>query len=123
MGKRPRDEDMQELDDINARLTEQDKVLKEQSKTPEQMLWTLKGSGNFGLEGLMRGMEKMEETIEKMDASMRQIISDVAHLQRWKQRLQTGLVNLNVPTAVNSFFRFLGWIVATLIAIWAVSQK
>lgn len=122
MGKRPKEEDEMELEDIKHRLTEQDKVLHDQSETLKQIFWTLKGSVSLGLDGLMPTVEKLEETITKLDESMRQIIADVSHLQRWKQRLQSGQVNLNLPTALNTFFRFLGWVVATAIAIWAMNK-
>lgn len=124
MGKRPiHDDDMQELQDIRARLTHQDQVLKDQSETLKQIFWTLKGSVSLGLDGLMPTVEKLEQTITKMDESMRQIISDLAHLQKWKLRMQRGDFNVNVPTALQTFMKFLGWAVAAAISIWAIISK
>jgi hypothetical protein len=79
MEKIPRDE--MEIVEIRKRLTDQDRVMKEQSDALKEIMYLLKGSVNLNMEGLV-------PMINKIETSIHQMISDIEHLKRWKKMQQ-----------------------------------
>jgi hypothetical protein len=73
MEKRKNRDDM-EIEEIRNRLTQQDKLLNE-------ILISVRGSIAMGIEGVRPMLDEMKQ-------SMEQVISDIAHLQRWKKMTQ-----------------------------------
>jgi hypothetical protein len=73
MGKRPANEEP-EMDTVKEHLNRQDKTLNE-------ILIVMKGSVALGVDGVVYKLKEMEK-------SQQQIISDIAHLQRWKKSVQ-----------------------------------
>jgi hypothetical protein len=73
MEKRKNHEHM-EIEEIRNRLNQQDKLLNE-------ILISVRGSIAMGIDGVRPMLEEMKD-------SMAQVISDVAHLQRWKKMQQ-----------------------------------
>jgi hypothetical protein len=88
---------MVEVDQILVRLDQQDKRLDKRLEDQDDMLKdiskVLKGSVALGLQGVVPMMNEMK-------ASMTQICSDVAHLQRWKKREQESKGTFTIRTSV-----------------------
>jgi hypothetical protein len=103
MAKQPRKEFDMELEEIKDKLSQQDKVL-------EQILWTIKGSVNLNLPGLLA-------TVNKIAESMQILVQDVAELQSWKKRMQEGNINMNLPSLFFRVSAFLGWLIAVVLGI------
>ena len=67
--------DMGEIEEIRKRLTDQDEMLKDISRL-------LKGSVNLNMQGLV-------PLINELDTKIQTMITDIAHLQRWKKMIQS----------------------------------
>jgi hypothetical protein len=99
MAKRPNKQyaTMAEVDQILVRLDQQDKRLDDRLEIQDDMLKdiskVLKGSVALGLQGVVPMMNEMK-------ASMSQVVSDVAHLQRWKKREQESKGTFTIRTSV-----------------------
>lgn len=70
-----------EIVEIRKRLTDQDKVLDQQSDALKEIMQLLKGSVNLNMEGLIPMINKIQEGLQL-------VISDVEHLKRWKKMQQ-----------------------------------
>lgn len=77
---------LQHLNEQDQRLTNQDRVLDEISKL-------IKGSVNMNLQGMI-------PMVNEMKGSVGQVVSDVAHLQRWKKREQESRGTFTIRTSV-----------------------
>lgn len=70
-----------EIVEIRKRLTDQDRVLDQQSDALKEIMQLLKGSVNLNMEGLIPMINNIEKSIKEM-------ISDIEHLKRWKKMQQ-----------------------------------
>lgn len=114
MGKQIRTNDDMEIDEIRNRLTQQDKTLSD-------ILIAIRGSLATDTNGLIQKVRELKE-------SMDQLISDVAHLQRWKKMTQDskGKVVISVGvffTRVLAAIGGLGTIVAIVLALKELAEK
>lgn len=93
MGKQKRYATMAEIEEILSRLTEQDNKLNQQDELLKQISSLIKGSVTIGLQGMLPMMSEMK-------ISMGQIVSDVAHLQRWKKHTEDYKGTFTIRTSV-----------------------
>ncbi len=84
---------MQEIAEIRQRLTNQDTMLEKQEKLLDEISKLLKGSINLNMQGLIPMMNEMK-------TSVAQVVSDVAHLERWKKREQESKGTFTIRTSV-----------------------
>lgn len=100
-----------EIVEIRQRLTDQDKVMKEQSDALKEIMYLLKGSVNLNMEGLVPMINKIEE-------GLRLVISDVEHLKRWKKMQQEnkGKFTISLSVLLTRVLAIIGGI-GTIVAI------
>lgn len=93
-----------EIEEIRQRLSQQDNLLKE-------ILLAVKGSVSMGIEGLL-------PTVIKLEESMNQMVKDVAHLQRWKQKVieNKGKFTISFSVLLTRFLTIIGGL-GTIVAI------
>lgn len=96
---------LQRLSDQDYRLTQQDKVLDEISKL-------IKGSVSMNLQGMI-------PMVNEMKFSVGQVVSDVAHLQRWKKKELESRGTFTIRTSV-MITRILAFVGAAGIIVGAV---
>ncbi len=109
MGKRLANEDI-EMDTIKNHLDRQDKTLNE-------ILIVLRGSVSLGVEGMLNNMRELER-------SNTQIVSDIAHLQRWKKMVQEnqGKVTVSWREAAKTLFSVIG-IAGTIVGMFLAIKQ
>lgn len=136
MGKQPdKFKESMEIEQIKMHLNRQDQILKEQNETLKEQdhnLNLLKGGVNEVL-GLLKGSfatdsKGMISNVKEMRESMGQIVSDIAHLQRWKKMVQDSKGTLTIRfsvlfTRVLAIIGGLGTIVAIALGIKELIQK
>lgn len=115
--QRKNKEDM-EIESLKAHLIEQDEILKEQNHkmdilegSMKEILGLLKGSFIMDSKGMIGDVKEMRTSIG-------QVISDIAHLQRWKKMMQDSKGTLTIRLSV-LFTRALAIIggIGTIVAI------
>lgn len=84
---------MQEVEQILNRLTQQDQRLANQDRVLDDISKLIKGSVTLNLQGMIPMMNDLKD-------SMGQVVSDVAHLQRWKKREQEMKGTFTIRTSV-----------------------
>lgn len=84
---------MAEVEEILNRLTQQDVRLSNQDRMLDDISKLLKGSVSLNLQGILPMVNEMKD-------SMGQVVSDVAHLQRWKKREQESKGTFTIRTSV-----------------------
>lgn len=84
---------MAEVEEILNRLTQQDGRLANQDRMLDDISKLLKGSVSLNLQGILPMVNEMKD-------SMGQVVSDVAHLQRWKKREQESKGTFTIRTSV-----------------------
>lgn len=84
---------MAEVEEILKHLTQQDQRLTNQDRMLDDISKVIKGSVSLNLQGVLPMVNEMKD-------SMHQIVSDVAHLQRWKKREQESKGTFTIRTSV-----------------------
>lgn len=97
--QRKHKEDM-EIESLKAHLLEQDEILKEQNhkmdildRSMKEILGLLKGSAIMDSKGLISNMKDLKDSVGTM-------VSDIAHLQRWKKMMQDSKGTLTIRLSV-----------------------
>lgn len=113
MAKKITQDDM-DIDEIRGRLTTQDKTLNE-------ILIVLRGSISTDTHGLMQRVKEIKGQLD-------QVISDIAHLQRWKKMMDDNKGKLTITfttlfTRVLAVIGALGSLVGIVLAIKELSEK
>lgn len=97
--QRKNKEDM-EIESLKAHLIVQDEILKEQNHkmdilegSMKEILGLLKGSFIMDSKGMI-------SDVKEMRGSITQIVSDIAHLQRWKKMMQDSKGTLTIRLSV-----------------------
>lgn len=84
---------MDEVKDIIKRLDHQDHRFNGQDEMLKDIQRLLKGSVSLNLQGILPMVNEMKD-------SMSQVVTDVAHLQRWKKREQESKGTFTIRTSV-----------------------
>lgn len=86
--------------------------LDRQDKTMNEILTVIRGSVAMGVDGIIAKQKEAEEAIEKL-------ISDVAHLHRWKKIMQEnkGKFTVSVADVLKTVFSIIG-LSGTLIGLF-----
>lgn len=84
---------MDEVKDIIKRLDHQDQRFNGQDEMLKDIQRLLKGSVSLNLQGILPMVNEMKD-------SMSQVVSDVAHLQRWKKKEQESKGTFTIRTSV-----------------------
>lgn len=89
-----------EIESLKAHLIVQDEILKEQNHkmdilegSMKEILGLLKGSFIMDSKGMI-------SDVKEMRGSITQIVSDIAHLQRWKKMMQDSKGTLTIRLSV-----------------------
>lgn len=82
-----------EIVEIRKRLTDQDKVLDQQSESLKEIMHLLKGSVNLNMQGLI-------PMINNIEVSVKNMILDIEHLKRWKKMQQENRGKFTISISV-----------------------
>lgn len=136
MAKQPdKFKESMEIEQIKMHLNKQDQILKEQNETLKEQdhnLDILKGAVNEVL-NLLKGSfatdsKGLIQNTKEMRESVAQIVSDIAHLQRWKKMVQDSKGTLTIRfsvlfTRILAIIGGLGTVVAIALGVKELIQK
>lgn len=112
MGEQEKYATMNEVREILQRLSDQDHRLTQQDKVLDEISKLIKGSVSMNLQGMI-------PMVNEMKFSVGQVVSDVAHLQRWKKKELESRGTFTIRTSV-MITRILAFVGAAGIIVGAV---